>query len=164
MSLQIAISLGFTEERMEVLEYGALLHDIGKIGIRDEILSKPGPLTPEEYHMIQQHPLVGVKIVEGIDFFKDKIPMIRNHHEHFDGRGYPDGLAGETIPLEARIIAVPDAFDAMASLRPHREAMSLKDILSEMGKYKGKQFDPNILEIFLKEKIYESLSQDKYME
>jgi putative two-component system response regulator len=156
MSLQIAISLGFTKERIEVLEYGALLHDIGKIGIKDEILSKPGPLSPEEYQTIQQHPLIGVKIVEGIEFFKDKIPMIRSHHEHFDGRGYPDGLAGEAIPLEARIIAVPDAFDAMVSLRPHRTAMSLEDILSEMEKYKGKQFDPNILEIFLKEKIYKS--------
>ena len=156
MSLQIAVSLGFTEERREVLEYGALLHDIGKIGIEDEILRKPGPLSPEEFQTIQQHPLVGVKIVEGIEFFKDKIPMIRSHHEHFDGKGYPDGLVGEAIPLEARIIAVPDAFDAMASLRPHRTAMSLEDILLEMEKYKGKQFDPNILEIFLKEKIYES--------
>jgi putative nucleotidyltransferase with HDIG domain len=156
MSLQIAVSLGFTEERREVLEYGALLHDIGKIGIEDEILRKPGPLSPEEFQTIQQHPLVGVKIVEGIEFFKDKIPMIRSHHEHFDGKGYPDGLVGEAIPLEARIIAVPDAFDAMASLRPHRRAMSLEDILLEMEKYKGKQFDPNILKIFLKEKIYES--------
>jgi len=156
MSLQIAVSLGFTEERREILEYGALLHDIGKIGIEDEILRKPGPLSPEEFQTIQQHPLVGVKIVEGIEFFKDKIPMIRSHHEHFDGKGYPDGLMGEAIPLEARIIAVPDAFDAMASLRPHRRAMSLEDVLLEMEKYKGKQFDPNILEIFLKEKIYES--------
>jgi HD-GYP domain-containing protein (c-di-GMP phosphodiesterase class II) len=98
--------------------------------------------------------LIGVKIVEGIEFFKDKIPMIRHHHEHFDGRGYPDGLVGEAIPLEARIIAVPDAYDAMAVLRPHRKAMALEDIVSEMGKHKGKQFDPKILEIFLREKIY----------
>jgi HD-GYP domain-containing protein (c-di-GMP phosphodiesterase class II) len=94
--------------------------------------------------------------VEGIEFFKDKIPMIRNHHEHFDGNGYPDGLMGERIPLEARIIAIPDAFDAMASLRPHRKAMPLEAILFEMEKHKGKQFDPNILEIFLKEKIYKA--------
>jgi putative nucleotidyltransferase with HDIG domain len=154
MSLQIANSLGFTEERVEILEYGALLHDIGKIGIKDEILRKPEALTAEEYEMIQEHPLIGVKIVEGIEFFKDKIPMIRNHHEHFDGNGYPDGLMGERIPLEARIIAIPDAFDAMASLRPHRKAMPLEAILLEMEKHKGKQFDPNILEIFLKEKIY----------
>jgi putative two-component system response regulator len=154
MSLQIATSLGFTEERVEILEYGALLHDIGKIGIKDEILCKPEALTPEEYHIIQEHPLIGVKIVEGIEFFKDKIPMIRNHHEHFDGHGYPDGLVGEGIPLEARIIAVPDAFDAMASLRPHRKDMSLEAILFEMERHKGKQFDPNILEIFFQEKIY----------
>jgi putative nucleotidyltransferase with HDIG domain len=154
MSLQIATSLGFTEDRMEILEYGALLHDIGKIGIKDEILRKPGALSPEEYQTIQEHPLIGVKIVEGIEFFKNKIPMIRHHHEHFDGKGYPDGLVGEGIPLEARIIAVPDAFDAMASLRPHRKAMPLEDILLEMEKYKGKQFDPKVLEIFLKEKIY----------
>ncbi|NWG04339.1 MAG: response regulator [Syntrophaceae bacterium] len=156
MSLQIATLLGFSEERMEILEYGALLHDIGKIGIKDEILRKPEALNPAEYEMIQEHPLIGVKIVEGIDFFKDKIPMIRNHHERFDGQGYPDGLAGEHIPLEARIIAVPDAFDAMASLRPHRKAMSLEAILFEMEEQKGKQFDPNILEIFIKEKIYKA--------
>ncbi len=154
MSLQIATTLGFNEERVEAMEYGALLHDIGKIGIKDEILQKPGILSPEEYQMIQEHPLIGVKIVEGIDFFKDKIPMIRNHHEHFDGKGYPDGLVGEAIPLEARIISVPDAFDAMSSLRPHRGAIALKDILSEMEKHKGKQFDPNILEIFLRNEIY----------
>jgi putative nucleotidyltransferase with HDIG domain len=156
MSLQIATSLGFTEDRMEILEYGALLHDIGKIGIQDEILRKPGALSPEEYQTIQEHPLIGVKIVEGIEFFKDKIPMIRHHHEHFDGNGYPDGLAGEAIPLEVRIIAVPDSFDAMASLRPHRGTMPLEDILLELEKYKGKQFDPKILEIFLNEKIYKA--------
>jgi putative two-component system response regulator len=156
MSLQIAASLGFVEERMEILEYGALLHDIGKIGVKDEILRKPGALDPEELQAIQEHPLIGVKIVEGIEFFRDKIPMIRNHHEHFDGKGYPDGLVGEAIPLEARIIAIPDAFDAMASLRPHRGAMPLEDILLEMERYKGKQFDPKILEIFFGEKIYKA--------
>ena len=154
MSLRIGASLAFPEEKMEILEYGALLHDIGKIGIKDEILHKPGTLTPEEFESIQEHPLIGVKIVEGIEFFKDKIPMIRSHHEHFDGKGYPEGLIGEAIPLEARIIAVPDAFDAMASLRPHRRAMPLEGILLEMEACKGKQFDPNILEIFLNQKIY----------
>jgi putative two-component system response regulator len=156
MSLRIATQLGFSEDRLENLEYGALIHDIGKIGIKDEVLQKSGPLSPKEYQYIQEHPLIGVKIVEGIDFFKDKIPMIRNHHEHFDGSGYPDGLIGEVIPLEARIIAVPDAFDAMTSLRPHRRASPLEDVLLEMEKGKGKQFDPQILEIFLKEKIYNS--------
>jgi putative two-component system response regulator len=156
MSLKIAHHLGFTEERLENLEYGALLHDIGKIGIKDEILQKPGSLSPKEYQSIKEHPLIGVKIVEGIDFFKEKIPIIRHHHEHFDGTGYPDGLVGKSIPLEARIIYVPDAFDAMSSLRPHRQLKPLEDILMELKKGKGKQFDPDIVEIFLWEKIYKT--------
>ncbi len=156
MSLRIAIRLGFAEEGLENLEYGALLHDIGKIGIKDEVLQKQGTLSTEEYEYIQEHPLIGVKIVEGIDFFRDKIPIIRHHHEHFDGKGYPDGLSGENIPLEARIITVPDAFDAMTSIRPHRGAMPLEDVLAELVKYRGRQFDPRILDIFLNEKIYRS--------
>jgi response regulator RpfG family c-di-GMP phosphodiesterase len=156
MSMRIGIKMGFTEEKLENLVFGALLHDIGKIGIKDEVLQKKGQLSPEEYQYIQQHPLIGVKIVEGIDFFKDKIPLIRSHHEHYDGSGYPDGLIGEVIPLEARIIAVPDAFDAMTSLRPHRKAMPVEDVLLEMKKGEGRQFDPHILKIFLKEKIYDS--------
>ena len=154
MSLKIAISLGFTEDKLESLEYGALLHDIGKIGIKDEVLQKPGILNPGEYQYIQEHPLIGVKIVEGIEFFRDKIPMIRNHHERFDGKGYPDGLAGEAIPLEARIITVPDAFDAMTSVRPHSQNKPLRDVLTELAGGKGTQFDPKILGIFLHEKIY----------
>lgn len=156
MSMKIGMKMGFTEERLESLVFGTLLHDIGKIGIRDEVLQKKGQLSPEEYQYVQQHPLIGVKIVEGIDFFKDKIPMIRNHHERFDGSGYPDGLTGEVIPLEARIIAVPDAFDAMTSLRPHRRAMPVDEVIEEMEKGKGTQFDPQVLEIFLGEKIYDS--------
>jgi putative nucleotidyltransferase with HDIG domain len=154
MSLKIAFQFGFPENRLESLEYGALLHDIGKIGIKDEVLQKPGALNAEEYQYIQEHPLIGVKIVEGLDFFKDKIPIIRHHHEQFDGSGYPDGLVGEAIPLEARIIAVPDAFDAMTSARPHRGMMPLQDVLTELEKCKGTQFDPKVLDIFLNEKIY----------
>ena len=154
MSLKIALQLGFAEDRLESLEYGALLHDIGKIGIKDEVLLKPGTLDSEEYQYIQEHPLIGIKIIEGLDFFKDKIPMIRHHHEHYDGSGYPDGLLGAAIPLEARIIAVPDAFDAMTSVRPHRGMMPLQDVLMELEECKGTQFDPKVLEIFLNEKIY----------
>jgi len=154
MSLAIAKKMGFSEERLENLEYGALLHDIGKIGIKDEVLQKQAPLSSEEYQYIQEHPLIGVKIVEGVEFFKDKIPMIRHHHEHYDGNGYPDGLAGEDIPLEARIISLPDAFDAMTSARPHRNIMPLQNVLAELEKFKGKQFDPKVLDIFIREKIY----------
>jgi putative nucleotidyltransferase with HDIG domain len=154
MSLAIAEKMGFQKERIETLEYGALLHDIGKIGIKDEILQKQGPLNDGEYEYIREHPLIGVKIVEGVGFFKDKIPMIRHHHEHYDGNGYPDRLAGEAIPLEARIISLPDAFDAMTSARAHRGIMPLQDVLAELKRFKGRQFDPNVLEIFLREKIY----------
>ena len=154
MSLAIAKKMGFSEERLENLEYGALLHDIGKIGIKDEVLQKQAPLSSEEYQYIQEHPLIGVKIIEGVEFFKDKIPMIRHHHEHYDGNGYPDGLAGEAIPLEARIISLPDAFDAMTSARPHRNIMPLQNVLAELEKFKGKQFDPKVLDIFIREKIY----------
>lgn len=157
MSLSIARGMGFSEEKLESLEYGALLHDIGKIGIKDEILQKQGPLSPEEYRIIREHPLIGEKIVEGVEFFKDKIPMIRHHHEHYDGNGYPDGLSGENIPLEARIISVPDAYDAMTSIRPHRKAKPLQEVLEEMEKFRGTQFDPKVLDYFLKEKVYRLL-------
>ena len=154
MCMRIGLKLGFDKKRLEGLVFGAILHDIGKIGIRDEVLQKQGPLDADEYRYIQEHPLIGVKIVEGIDFFKDKLPMIRNHHEHFDGGGYPDRLVGEAIPLEARIIGVPDAFDAMTSSRPHRKAMPLDAVLGEMERGRGKQFDPLVLEIFLKDKMW----------
>jgi putative nucleotidyltransferase with HDIG domain len=154
MSMSMGMKLGFNEMRLESLEYGALLHDIGKIGIKDEVLQKQGFLNPDEYQNIREHPLIGVKIVEGIDFFKDKMAMIRHHHEHFDGSGYPDGLGGETIPLEARIISIADAFDAMTSRRPHRGGMAIRDVITELEENKGKKFDPRILEIFLNERIY----------
>ncbi len=156
MCMRIGMKLKFGKERLQSLEYGALLHDIGKIGIKDEVLQKQSLLDPGDYQKIREHPLIGAKIVGGIDFFRDKIPMIRHHHEHFDGSGYPDGLAGEAIPLEARIISIPDAFDAMTCARIHRVTMTLKDVLTEFEKERGKQFDPDILEIFLSEKIYPS--------
>ena len=154
MSMRIGVKLGFAERRLENLVFGAVLHDIGKIGIRDEVLQKQDVLNPNEYQYIQQHPMIGAKILEGDDFFKDMIPMVRHHHEHFDGSGYPDALVGDAIPLEARIIALPDAFDAMTSARPHNGIMPLKDALEELEAGKGKQFDPQVLEIFLNEKLY----------
>ena len=156
LSLRIGMKLGLSGKRLEDLVFGALLHDIGKIGIKDEVLQKPGRLSPEEYRHVQEHPLIGVKILEAFDFFKDKVLMIRHHHEHFDGSGYPDRLVGEEIPLEARIIAISDAFDAMTSLRPHRARMTLETALKEMQEGVGKQFDPAILEVFLREKLYDS--------
>lgn len=154
MSLQIAVPLGLTRERLKILECGAFIYDIGKIGIRDEVLQKPGALTAEEFQSVQEHPAIGAEIVKGIDLFEDKVPIIRHHHEHFDGSGYPDGLVGEAIPLEARIIAVLDAFDAMTSTRPYRRPVPVREALLEMEKGKGKQFDPEILEVFLSNEIH----------
>jgi len=154
LSRKIAARLGFTEDRLENLEYGALLHDIGKIGIQDEILLKQGVLTAEERHSVQKHSLIGVRIVKGMDFFKDNVPMIQHHHERYEGNGYPDGLSGKTIPIEARIIAIADAFDAMTSMRPYRKAMSLEETLAEMERCGGKQFDPRLLSLFIEEKLY----------
>ena len=156
LSLRIGMKLGLNGKRLEDLVFGALLHDIGKIGIKDEVLQKHGQLSPEEYRHVQEHPLIGVKILESLDFFKDKVFMIRHHHEHFDGGGYPDRLVGEEIPIEARIIAISDAFDAMTTLRPHRASMTLEMALKEMKEGEGKQFDPVILEVFLREKLYDS--------
>ena len=157
LSLRIGMKLGLSRKRLEDLVFGALLHDIGKIGIKDEVLQKQGRLSPEEYRHVQEHPLIGVKILEAFDSFKDKVLMIRHHHEHFDGNGYPDRLVGEEIPVEARIIAISDAFDAMTSLRPHRASMTLETAIKEMKECVGKQFDPAIVEVFLKERLYDSL-------
>jgi putative two-component system response regulator len=153
-SVMVGMKLGLDKAGLERLEFGALLHDIGKIGINDAVLHKAGPLNEEEFKIFHQHPLIGVKIAEGVGFFRDKVPIIRHHHEWLNGNGYPDKLAGEAIPLEARIIAILDAFDAMTSLRPYRGAMSFKDALEELERGKGKQFDASILEIFINEKIY----------
>jgi putative nucleotidyltransferase with HDIG domain len=156
LSQRIGMKLGLKYKRLEDLILGALLHDIGKIGIKDEVLQKPGKLSPEEYRYVQEHSLIGAKILETFDVLKDRVLMIRNHHEHFDGNGYPDRLVGEEIPIEARIIAISDAFDAMTSLRPHRASMTFEMALKEMKECVGKQFDPAILEVFLEEKLYDS--------
>ena len=158
ISMEMGNKLGLGEKRVEGLEHGALFHDIGMISIKDEVLQKPGPLSSEEYQSIQKHPLIAEEIIEGVDFFNGKISMIRHHHEHFNGCGYPDGLVGEAIPLEARIISVSDAFDAMTSVRPHRGAMPFEIVLAELERLKGTQFDPQVLEIFMKEKIYKSVT------
>lgn len=159
LSLRIGMKLDLSGKRLEDLVSGALLHDIGKIGIKDEVLQKRGRLSPEEYRHVQEHPLIGVTILEAFDSFRDKVLMVRHHHEHFDGKGYPDRLVGEEIPVEARIIAISDAFDAMTSLRPHRASLTLEMALKEMKEGVGKQFDPAIVEVFLRERLYDSPTQ-----
>jgi len=142
----LAREMELPEENIQNIYLGGLLHDIGKIGIPEDILSKPRKLTPEEYREIMKHPVTGAKIIEPLRGLKNIISIIRHHHERYDGTGYPDKLRGEEIPLEARILATADTFDALTSERPYREALSLEDALKEIRRHIGTQFDPQIVE------------------
>jgi HD-GYP domain-containing protein (c-di-GMP phosphodiesterase class II) len=126
----------------------ARVHDIGKMGVRDGALLKPGKLTDEEYEEIKRHPVIGADLIGNLEMYRRSVPIVRHHHERWDGRGYPDGIAGEEIPLGARIIAVADSFDAMTSDRPYRRAMSFGVALAEIRRNSGIQFDPQIVEAF----------------
>jgi putative nucleotidyltransferase with HDIG domain len=149
ISLGIGRHMGLPPERMDRLERAALLHDIGKIGISSKILDKPGRLTDEEFDIIKSHPVIGDNILTPITAFKEIIPMIRQHHERWDGKGYPDGLSGDAITIEARIMAVADVYDAMTSDRPYRNGMELERVLSIMESEAGHQLDPSVVEAFL---------------
>ena len=131
------------------MSYGFLLHDVGKVGIPESILCKPGPLTDAEYEVMKTHPLIGVQIVTPMAFLGDAVDVIRCHHERWDGHGYPDGLAGENIPLGARIFSVCDTFDAMTSDRPYRRALPFDDAVSEIERNGGTQFDPDVVKAFI---------------
>ena len=137
------------EEVSDELSYGFLLHDVGKVGIPESILCKPGPLTDEEYEVMKTHPLIGVQIVAPIQFLGTAVDVIRCHHERWDGRGYPDGLAGEGIPLGARIFSVCDTFDAMTSDRPYRRALPFDAAVEEIDRCRGTQFDPTVVDAFV---------------
>ncbi|MFN8525334.1 MAG: HD domain-containing protein [Chloroflexota bacterium] len=143
-----AMLLGDDGDVLRKLEYGALLHDIGKIAVPDAILRKAGPLDEEEWAMMRQHPILGCGILEGVGFLKDSLPIVRHHHERFDGQGYPDGLCGDEIPLGARVFAVADAFDAMTSDRHYRAALGLDETLAELRRHSGTQFDPGVVATF----------------
>jgi HD-GYP domain-containing protein (c-di-GMP phosphodiesterase class II) len=131
------------------LSYGFFLHDIGKVGIPEAILAKPGALDEDEWAIMREHPMIGAQIVEPIRFLAGAVEIIRCHHERWDGRGYPRGLRGPQIPLEARVFALADAFDAMTSDRPYRRAMQVEVALDEIAAGAGKQFDPDVVEAFL---------------
>lgn len=136
------------KERLKNLEYGALLHDIGKIGIPDAILKKPGKLTKDEWDVMKTHPEVGYKILHKIEFLEEPSQIVLHHHERFDGSGYPTGLKGHDIPIGSRIFAVADTVDAMTSERPYRAALSFEDASGELLKYSGIQFDPVVVDVF----------------
>lgn len=146
----IAKTLGMREERINSIRQAGLLHDIGKIGIPEAILSKPARLTDDEYQLMKQHAALGAALVQEIESLQHLAPLIRHHHEHYDGRGYPDGLVGTEIPLESRILAVADAIEAMASDRPYRTALTAQAILDELQRNSGTQFDPNVVDAFSK--------------
>ena len=150
MAIEVGRELGLDARRLKRLELGALFHDIGKIGIPASILMKAGPLTPEERAVIEQHPELGERILAPIEQLSEVRPIVRACHERYDGRGYPDGLGGDTIPLEARIIFACDAFHAMTTDRPYREALTVEEAFHRLEEASGTQFDPKVVSICLR--------------
>lgn len=148
-SREIARRFGYTEKEQDEIYMMGLLHDVGKIGIPEAIINKPARLTDEEYAQIKTHPLVGARILKNISEFPQLAVGARWHHERYDGKGYPDGLAGEDIPQNARIIAIADAYDAMSSRRSYRDVLPQQHIYEELEKGKGTQFDPVFTEVML---------------
>ena len=148
-AVRLARRLNLSNEDIERLKLGGLLHDIGKIGIHEGILNKPGRLTNEEFETIKSHPELGVKILGKVEFLEGVVPIIKHHHERFDGKGYPAGLKGEETSLLARIISVADTFDAMTTDRPYRKAMELEEALDEIKRCAGTQFDPELAQKFI---------------
>ena len=148
-ALALAREIGTSESDLENLEFGAFLHDIGKIGIRDAVLLKPGPLDEQEWTHMRSHPVKGFEIAKEIDMLKPTMGAIRNHHEKWDGSGYPDGIKGEAIPISARLVAIADAFDAMATDRPYKKALPLEECEKLLRKNAGVMFDPALVEVFV---------------
>jgi len=155
ISIELAKHIGISEKDMTILEYGAMLHDVGKIGVRDTVLLKDGRLSDEEYYHIMSHPSIGANIVKDIQFYEPMISCIKYHHEKYNGTGYPDKLHGDDIPLLARIISVADTYDAMTSTRPYRHALSKDKAITILKEIRGIQLDPAIVDIFVNNKIYE---------
>ena len=145
----IGKALGLSETDLKTLKIGGLFHDIGKIGIPDSILLKTTKLDDDEYSEIKNHPAIGAHIISNATIFKDIIPIVKHHHERYDGKGYPSKLQGEDIPYLARITAVADAFDAMTSKRSYRDSLTLEAVREEIEKNMGTQFDPEIAKVFL---------------
>jgi HD-GYP domain-containing protein (c-di-GMP phosphodiesterase class II) len=141
--------MSLPSDQLDALTLGALLHDVGKIGVPDRILQKPGRLTDEEYQVIKRHPLLGARMLSPIKELAPAVPAVRYHHERFDGKGYPDGLRGEEIPLAARIVSVVDAYDSMVRERPYGYGVSREAALEEIEDNSGVQFDPRVVRTLL---------------
>jgi putative nucleotidyltransferase with HDIG domain len=145
----LAEEMGLPRERVQDIRVASLLHDLGKVSISEHILNKPGKLTEEEYAKIKEHSALGAMIVAHVEGLHRLVKIIRHHHERFDGTGYPDSLAGEYIPLEARILSVVDVFDAMTHERSYRKALSREEAIAELERSAGTQFDPAMVKAFL---------------
>lgn len=148
-SVLIGKKLGLDEKNLHILKIGGLFHDIGKIGIPDSILLKESKLSDEEYSQIKNHPMIGVHMLGDAAIFTDILPIVKHHHERYDGRGYPSQLVGDDIPYVARIAAVADTFDAMTSKRSYRDSLPIDVVRAEIERCSGTQFDPNIAKVFL---------------
>jgi putative nucleotidyltransferase with HDIG domain len=149
-AVALAEKMGLTPEELEVLRKAALVHDIGKVGIADEVIGKPGKLSPEEYSLVKRHPAIGADVIGRISGLQALVPLVRHHHERWDGGGYPDGLKGDEIPVPVRILSLADALEAMLTDRPHRAApLSFQEILAEVQRCSGTQFDPQVVAAFL---------------
>ncbi|MFV9506648.1 MAG: HD domain-containing phosphohydrolase [Oscillochloridaceae bacterium umkhey_bin13] len=148
-AVRLAEVIGLAPERIELLDYASLLHDVGKIGVRDHVLLKPGALDAEEFAMMSLHPQIGVRIIEQVGGLHPTLPIIAAHHERWDGQGYPCGLAGEAIPLEARILAIADAYEAMTANRAYRPAMRSEEALGILLRGRGVQWDPHLVDQFV---------------
>lgn len=145
----IARELGWSDDELKWLKIGGTLHDIGKIGIPDKILNKPGPLNQEEVRVMKQHPQMGAKMLDGIPFLKPILPYVLYHHERWDGTGYPQGLKGTDIPIEGRLLAIADTVDAILSNRPYRRANVPEKVIAELLEFRGVQFDPDLVDAFV---------------
>ncbi|NQT22630.1 MAG: HD domain-containing protein [Candidatus Omnitrophica bacterium] len=148
----ISKELGLAKEEIDTIKYGCILHDVGKIGVNVDIINKTSKLTPSEYEKIKKHPYMGVQIIRGVKFLEKAKDIILYHQERYDGLGYPRGLKGEEIPISARIVALADTYDAMSSDRPYRQRLKEPEIILKIKKESGKQFDPNVVDAFLKVK------------
>lgn len=149
----LAKAAGLNEYEQKIVEYSGLFHDLGKMGVPDRVLLKPGRLGAEEEALMRAHPLKSVEVMQPlatIPFFKDTLPGILHHHERLDGQGYPDGLLGERIPLNARIILIADTFDAMTTNRPYRKSLGVETAYKELQLFSGRQFDLKLVQTFLK--------------
>jgi putative nucleotidyltransferase with HDIG domain len=148
IAVAVAEELGVPRERLDAVRFGGLFHDIGKIAVPDSILTKPGALDEDEYAVVQRHPADGAEIVSHFSRLNDTVPLIRHHHERWDGKGYPEGLAGEEIPSEACIVGLADAWDAMTTDRPYRPAMTVEEAAAEVRRCRGTQFAPQVVDAF----------------